>query len=801
VLAAGRWTAPGVSFVALATLMHEILLTRIYSVTLWYHFAFMAISVAMFGTALGAIIVYLRPGFFRPERSERHLAWSALLFSASILGSFLAYLQIPTVFARLVALPYVALAYALSTIPFVMGGICICLALTRFRGDVGRLYAADLAGAALGCLLVVLALKVTDAPTAVVIAAAFAAAGGACFAAHAGSRGLRNGAVAVTVLLALVSVAHTVLVRRHAPLLRVTSAKGALEAPALYEKWTSFSRIRVEGDPLVPRRPFGWGFSPGYEPTDLVRELDLTIDAASGTVITGFDGDLRPLEYLKHDVTNAAHHLRRDARVLVIGAGGGRDVLSALAMEQRSVLAIEINEAIVSALNRSFGDFSGHLDRHPNVRFVNDEARSHLAREPKRFDILQISLIDTWAATTAGAFALAENSLYTVEAWTIFLDRLEPTGLLSVSRWYRPRKPDEFHRLVSLAVAALEKRGVANPRDHLAVVTAPSSDEHVRVEIGTLLVSREPLPPADVDRLEELARSMRFGLVLTPRGAEDPAFEKIAAAGGRESLLHGFTSDISAPTDDRPFFFQTVRVADLFKTEAWSRGDGERSKAFLVLGVLLLTVIGLAGCCLLLPLLLTARKDVLRRSTPLFAYFAAIGFGFMFIEVAQLQRLSLFLGHPSYSLTVVLFTLLLSGGVGSLATQGRLRSVRAATSCLAVLAASILVLGALTPWSARALQDLRTPSRIAVAVALLCPAGLLMGTAFPLGMRLAEGRPSLAPWLWGINGAASVCASVLVVAVSLGAGISASYWAGAAAYAAAALAYVVAARRFLPRAT
>jgi hypothetical protein len=668
-----------------------------------------------------------------------------------------------------------------SAVPFVFSGIAVCLALTRSPRAVGWLYAADLGGASLGCLAVVLALKVTDGPTAVLMVAALAGLGAVFFGREAGSSRLRTATIATAAALVLAATGHAWLVDRHEPILRLVSVKGAPESPALYEKWTSFSRIRVEGIPGQLRKPFGWGFSPRYTPVDEVRELDISIDAASGTVLTGFDGDVGKLAYLQHDVTNIAHYLRPESRVLVIGVGGGRDILSALAFGQRSVEGIEINEAVLEALTREFGDFSGHLDRHPKVTLVHDEARSRLARDPRRFDILQVSLIDTWAATAAGAFALSESSLYTVEAWRTFLDRLEPRGILTFSRWYRPREPYEFYRLVNLAVVSLKARGVAGPRRHLAVLTAPSRDDNP-TEVGTLLVSPTPLSSEDIGHLETLAVQMGFRLLLTPGTAIDPVLARIANGDDPEGVASTIPADISAPTDDRPFFFQMVRLSDLLKPGFWSGEGRARLRAVLILGVLLATVVGLAATCLLLPLLLTPREHALRGSGPLFVFFTMIGLGFMFVELAQMQRLSLFLGHPAYSLVVVLFSLLLSSGIGSALTQGRLRSSSKTSWLMALLMAALFAVGVLTPWVARSLAGQETPVRILAAVALLLPAGLVMGTAFPLGMNVAQNRSGLAPWLWGMNGAASVLASVLAVVISMSAGIAAAYWVGFSAY-------------------
>src|SRR5216683_1684070 len=379
--------------------MYEIVLTRIFSVTMWYHFAFVAISVAMFGMTVGAIIVYLRPAFFTQERVAEHLTLGAVLFAVSAVVSFVISLFVPfDGEVTIGGLLSTGLTYAIIAVPFVFSGICVALALTKFPQRVGKLYACDLIGAATGCLLIIVTLNVTDGPTAVIAVGAFAAA-------------------------------HTVLVRDESPLVRLQWVKGRAEPRPLYEKWNSFSRVTVFGDPTQPTAPAGWGVSATFRPERGVRQLSLLIDASAGTVLTGYDGNPADLEHLKYDVTNLVHYVRQGARVLVIGVGGGRDVLAAVLFGQRSVLGVEINQDIIGTVNGKFGGFTGHLDRLPQVRFVNDEARSYIARQTERFDIIQISLIDTWAATSAGAFVLTENSLYTAEAWKLFLDRLSPSGI------------------------------------------------------------------------------------------------------------------------------------------------------------------------------------------------------------------------------------------------------------------------------------------------------------------------------------------------------------------------------------
>src|SRR2546425_8386100 len=650
--------------------MYEIVLTRIFSVTMWYHFAFVAISVAMFGMTVGAIIVYLRPAQFAAERLPDHLGLTALGFGVATVVSFLIQVRDQPHFELSVTgLISTLSTYAVLAVPFTLSGMCVCLALTKYPSRVGRLYAVDLLGAALGCLLVVWTLDVTDGPTAVIVVGAIASLAAAFFSGR--RRALRWAAIVATIALASLATVHTLLVRWQEPWIRLMWVKGSAERHPLYEKWNSFSRITVHGDPARPQPPRGWGLS-DLTPAEPVRQLMLLIDAGAGTVLTAFDGDTRPLEHLKYDVTNLPHYLRPHANVFVIGAGGGRDVLSALLFGQRSVVAVEINQDIIETVNDRFGAFTGRLDQRPGVRFVNDEARSYLARQRSRFDIIQISLIDTWAATAAGAFVLTENSLYTVEAWRLFLDRLTPDGILSVSRFYFDHRPDEIYRLTTLASAALRAQRTMDPRPHIVVTRQlPRRGPWVSaVGLATILVSPAPFSRARLDALDAVTRRLRFDLVLSPDYALDDTFAALASDKDPAPVFARFPVNIAPPTDDRPFFFHMLRFRDAAaRLVGGGEADDINTKAVSILGALLLAVVVFTTLCILVPLALTSERRALAGATPLFIFFGCIGLGFMLVEISQMQRLIIFLGHPTYSLSVVLFALLVSSGLGSYLTD------------------------------------------------------------------------------------------------------------------------------------
>jgi hypothetical protein len=475
--------------------------------------------------------------------------------------------------------------------------------------------------------------------------------------------------------------------------------------------------------------------------------------------------------------------------VVVIGAGGGRDVLSALTFGQKSVIAIEMNEGIIHAINRTFGDYTGHLDRDPRVVFVNDEARSYIARMRAPADIIQASLVDTWAATQAGAFALSENSLYTSDAWRLFLERLTPRGVLTVTRWYDPDNLSETYRLVSLASTALTQLGVENPRSHIFLVRY-----RARFSLATILVSKEPFSPADIDLLRELTDRLKFEILLSPRQAADATLARLASGRNLEEFVSSMPGRLEAPTDDSPFYFCNFRVREVLSLAAghnWQKktfGVPAATLASMLVAVTLLTVL-----CILIPLIFTAQRSWGAGATPLFLFFASIGMGYMLVEVSQLQRLMIFLGHPTYSLSTVLFTLLLSSGLGSYSTGSSKHRLSKAWSIgrLLLLLSTLVLFGLLTPYAAAAFASSSTPVRIAVAVAILFPPGFFMGMAFPLGMKVASAQSEvLTPWLWGLNGATSVLASVVAFLIVLGSGVTAAFWTGLVCYAVAFACYL-----------
>lgn len=778
----------GVFLTTLATLLLELLLTRIWSVTMWYHFAFVAVSLAMFGMTGGALLVYLLPKFFPPQKTQLHLCLSSLCFAISIVVSFLCHIAIPFMPDKSISgLFAMALSYFVEAVPFLFSGILVTLVLTRSGPKVNYIYAIDLLGAAFGCLAFLLILNYLDGPSAIIATSIMSAIASILLSPQ--EKMTKASMLVAACLIALLAV-NLYSVSLNKPLIRLLWVKAAFETRPFFEKWNSLSRISIEGEAKNRFAHPDWRFNKHLEDSDKMKDLLLCVDSLYVTGMPCFTGNYEDTQYLKHDVSFLAHHIRPNAKVLIIGVGGGRDILAALTFQQKSIVAVEINKIFVDILTKTFSDMSGRFALDPKVTLINDEARSFTSRQKDKFDIIQLSFISTGTATGTGAYALSENSLYTTQAWKMFLDHLNSDGILTCTRDYFRDKsgrplPGELQRLICLARTALESTGIKKPQDHLICITQTPSTPILEGLAGvTVLLSKSPFKSQDIQLLEKVAQDNNFHILIKPNFAADSLMETLASGTNIAALQEEFPTRLDAPTDDNPFFFYIMRFSNLFSVPATDVGTYVTyTKAMEILVELLVVVVLLSVSCFLVPLAITSRKLNWQRDLPLLFYFAAVGLAFMFIEVSQLQRLVIFLGHPTYSLSVVLFSLLLSSGLGSFLSSYLAKSYKLALVGLGCL---ILVAVAYMPLSTQLVEvfaTAMTPERIAVTIALIFPLGLFMGMAIPLGINLATAKsPGILPWLWGINGATSVCASVLTIAVSINWGLSASYWTGVTFY-------------------
>jgi hypothetical protein len=660
--------------------------------------------------------------------------------------------------------------------PLVFGGAVVARLMAESDVPLTTLYAVDLSAAAAGALLPLVLLGPLSGPGALVLIALLVALGALALSA----RGARGGAwaacaVAGFALLIDVGTASGFVMRypKGAP-------RGDDEV-TLFERWNPISHVRLKDFTEMPV-PFLWSPSP-VTPIGRYRVAGALIDGEAGTPVYQFER-VQQMNVLRFDATATAHALRPSGTACVIGVGGGRDLLTALVAGHDRVLGAEVNPAMIEMLQR-VADRSPVL-RDPRVLWRVGDGRALYARSNTRCTVLQASLVDTWAATTAGAFAHTESTLYTREAWAIFMQRTAPDGVVTFSRWYDPRSVSETARLVSLAVAALLDRGVTDPAAHLALVASGN--------VATILVSPAPLSPTDLRALHEVVDRLQFRLLAAPDlPPQDPLLRALLQARRIDALAAAglpYGLDTSAPTDDRPFFFQLLsprhwlHPLDALRAARGNRGAlaGNVRAMFELLFTFL--AVALVGAVLLGP---TLREALRAKRPPLPSvragvYFGALGAGFMTAEIALVQRMHVVLGHPSYALIVVLAGLLVATGLGS-ALSARLVRTRGHVTVVALVAALVLFALPYVAIGPLARATLSAPFGVRAAWTGGCAAvvGVILGMLFPSGIRFVD-RARGAPVALALNGATSVMGSVAAIIVSVWFGIPTTFALAAAVY-------------------
>ena len=812
-----RRTLAAVALTSGSLLMTELALTRIFSVVMYYHFAFLAISIALFGLSASGVFAYIARRRLDRYATDTLLACQSVVYAVCTIAALFGLVRLrvglnysPQNLALMLTI------YALAALPFFAGGLVVTVAISRLASRINAVYAADLTGAAAGCLILIPLLDRLGAPGVVLGAAALSLVAAVLFV-PAGRRGPVAGVGAAIMLLLLAGQLSGLA------LFDVTATKGHAGDRVLFSKWNSFSRIGV-----YERTHGDWSLSEAYKgPLPDTRYMD--IDSAASTPILHVSADLSNAQYLRYELTAFAYHLKsRDSGLgipdstgigdstttnpkspipnpgftaLVIGPGGGRDLVSALVFGARRVDGVEINPIIADDVMRDrFRDFSGGIYTHPRVRIIVDDGRSFVRRTSDRYDVIQASLVDTWAATAAGAYTLTENTLYTVEAFNDYLDHLSDDGVLTITRWVM-----DGLRLVSLAQAACDRRGWDSAA-RLAIV------QHDRV--ATLLLKRTPFTNDEITALHNVARELGFHVLYAPTpagttraeplptdwidGVATADYARLIRTNDRQQFYANYGEDIRPTTDDRPFFFHTTKLKDQFQV-AFGRsmlfGNGLSA---------LLTLIGISAVLVVLFVLgplVVAGGERPRGWLGWLVYFGALGAGFMLIEVSVLQRFVLLLGHPVYSLTVTLFSLLLGTGLGAAwsrrLAQATLRQ-SVAIVLIVIVALVVTVLVIVTPLVTWAIPFARA-ARIAIAAAVLVPLGIALGIPMPTGIRMLSARaPQMVTWAWGMNGALSVLGATLAIFIAMNWGFRVTLLSASAAYLVGVVALLVATRPLGP---
>ena len=771
-----------VFLLSMALLQLEIAVARIMSVALFSHYAFVAVSLAMCGLGVSGLVVYLLPGHFTRERLDAQLAAYAWRFAAASVLGLLVFLRIHVVQElSLAGLLTLTAAYLVLAVQFFLGGVCLSLLMTHFSFRIGRIYAADLIGASIGCIGAVILLSLAPAPYVVVVVAALVATTALGLAWSSQPRRLTLPALTLAGVLAVLAVGS------HTNLLRMRYVKGWNFFYSQYEAWNAFSRVAtfpsaMNSAQLVPLKEPHTRYAGTFFPP----AMNLDIDGAAWTPMVKFDGDYEPYAFLRNTVMYLAHHIRRNAHVLIIGTGGGRDILAAKVFEQPHVTGIEINPLMRHFVQERYADYSGRPYTLPGVSVIIDEARSRLSTLAERFDVIQLSLIDTFSLNAAGGFIFSENYLYTVDAFQEYFRHLNDGGVLSVSRFCNANYTLEILRVAAMVRAAWQAQGIADPSAHVLVVR--------QRDTATVLAKQSPFTADEIARIAAVAEQQGMIMLFRPdqRDGGDDEIRQVLTTADFQGYLAAHPFRINPPTDDQPFFFNFLRgrlaerdIADESKdplqfVRKWH-------DAVVLLYMLIAVITGIALIVFFLPLLVLRRRPAqvgTAVAIPLLGYFGCLGYGFMMLEVPLLQHFVLFLGYPVYALAVVLFSLLLFSGLGSLLTTRFAAPAYTLSRVLLAIVGLAIAYAFVVPAIITLLLGSAIVVRIVTTVLLLAPFGLLLGMAYPLGIAvLREISEDLVPWAWGLNGALSVVATVLAVFIGSRAGFTAAFATGVAAYA------------------
>lgn len=771
--------AAGLFLASLGTLMVEVTLTRIFSYVISYHFAYLTIAMAMlgFGSAGALLTAFPRLG----GTLDRRLVWTCTLAGLAVVGT-LAFSSVARFDPTLIgtqpgAMAMLALYYLVVVVPFLLAGLTVASVLGAYAQDVGRMYAIDLLGAAAGCALAVPLIWLIETPAAVVVGAVALALAALAFAgADRRLAVVARGGVVVTLALGMLTVRVGPFPPSPGRFLAMYLALPGVRH--LFAQWTPLSRVDAVGRDLSAESWKGSYASAGVSPHFQGRGPEYRMvgyDGGSFAVMYEYHPGTTDLSFFRHHVMSAPYRLLRHPETLIIGLGGGADALAGIANDAGPMTGLELNPVTVKLGSETYRDFNGGLFRSDRLHVVNTEARHFTeANRDRRFDLVVLNGIDTLSALSSGAYVLAESYLYTREAFTRYLELLKPNGIYALYAF------DNFGlagptlmalRFASTIRAALVALGVEDPKRHV-VVLAGAGD----APLVATLVKRSPFTADDLRALDTFAAEEGFTFWQRPERLVDHQVGRFLwmTDGERDRFLADHYLQLGPVSDDTPFFFNFYKWKSILVPRAddphTTPSTGQR---MLVVMLVQATVIALA--LILAPLYWAARER--RRRYPrlaLTSYFAALGFGFILLEVSLMQRFVLFLGFPTYSLSVVLFTLLLATGAGSfVSTRVTSRPARAVLAAAAMLAAVVLLLIVALPPLFTTLLDRSLAVRIVTSVVVLTPLGILLGMFFPLGIRALETVDRrLVPWAWAVNGCTTVVGTIVAAILGMTVGFT-----------------------------
>lgn len=731
---------------ALSVLVFEIALMRWFSVVARPGFSFLGISVVLFGLASGGIFVYLFADLFKEEK------WKSIFLPAAFcygLSPFL-FVVLQEVLDVPLAQPYMlnlVLFLILLSIPFGLINICFSVIFSRKGRDMDVIYFADLVGAGLGVAIAVVLMNYFSVFGVILITSAFGLIGASFWAWWLGTK-----KIFIFGMVAAAIVAGLAIVDNNDRIFDLKYSKKGPEENIVFSKWNSFSRVTVFKESKSGQLPS----LPDNLSSVLPEQYGIEIDSDAYTSVINFSGELNKVNFLKRDLSSAAYLVSEPGRALVIGSGGGRDVLAGLVFGNK-VTAVEVNPIIADDIMQGFlKSFNGDLYNHPDVELKITEGRGFLKKDSSKYDVIALPLVDTWASTVGGHFATVENYLYTVESFQDYFDHLSDDGILTVSRW-------EYDglRLMYLFLEMAGRAGIDAPESQVMVIQAKKPGYLV---LNNYLFKESPFTKKEIEVLKRFSAQNGFSVTYSP-GQELPKTRgSIDTLAGGEAKYLELPVDLRPSTDDNPFFFFNVpreQMARLIFSFNCCKLDGG-------LGAALRAILIMVALSFVIPFLvrkLPPTKGEIR-ALPLLGYFSVLGLAFIFIEIALMQKFILYLEQPIFSYSVILSSALVAAGIGSLSSRlldHRKNSVFGLVSLgiLGLMPFELYLIDRVVPLTMG--EDIFY--KILSSVLLISPGLFLMGMMMPLAIKRLEdiGGAGYIPWGWGMNGAFSVLGTGLAI--------------------------------------
>ena len=707
---------------------------------------------------------YLLPRYFSQDRCANHLSIFSSLFSITIILAIVVYLQIKSAIttASLSAFLILVEIFFFIFLPYLFSGLTITLALKHYSKKVAILYCYDLVGAGIGCVFVIGMLFIYDGISLVLLTSFLAAVSSILFSLNSSTHWLRKISFSIAFLSFCAFMCNAYVYR----FLKINYVQGEPQTKIIFEKWNPINRVTV-----VPRDFLGH------------EVLEIKYDATATALMHKFDGDINTVDFLKKFLASFYYQIRKNAKVLIIGVGGGQDVLNAYVNGQSQITGIEINPTIAHLNKDTYSDFNGHLFDQPAIELLVGEGRNFVRYSRELYDIIHLPNVDSGVASSSGAFTFVENTLYTVEAFKDYYRHLTNDGVLWIARWRHKQKEYflEDFRVMTGIVQALQELGVKNPEQHIVMIEEKYRPQWRQVII---LVKKTPFLQADIIPIDKLRAKMDLEWLHHPAQKMDNTLDDYLFAADKQSFLDQYPFRVDPNTDNCPFFFNFLKPEHY----VWKLPAVESSFAYPVFMFksLFVIVFLMVLITIFLPLALYSfDSSSAHFRGGYILYFICLGLGFMLVEIPLIQKFILFLGQPLYAIAVILSSLLIFSGIGSL-LSGRCSQDKAHNRLCTVIVALCLIL-AIYVYGLSNIFEMFLGTlvfwRFIIAVLLIIPLGLLMGMAFPLGIRLLEqDGPSMIPWVWGINGACSVMGSIIAWGFSLNFGYNFTLWAATAVY-------------------